>query len=511
MGTGATVDTQKKTATMIMAGPAAAAQRAPGGLFPVSGQQASTLRDFGTVLLGDNAALSCPVATPLTCPFGGACHTCPTRVQAKVEVGQPDDEHEREADRLAEQVMRMSEPQAQRKACLARKEDRPVQTKPTDAGDVRAHVDHPLIQSVLSSPGQPLDAAARSSMEPRFGQDLGGVRVHVGSEAAESARALNARAYTVGRNVVFGEGQYAPESGEGRRLTAHELAHVLRHRGRGDRIHRWSKSGVQDELCPSRDRWVVMKVDSMDVFEFARIERHWDTYNKTAAGGKGAYAKRVSYEVDGLADPAALPPNVYIRKAQSDKEAAATCFHEVTHTGQPAAMAQLNAEYDAWIQEEYFRLRHGAPEAIKGATFKAGGILVTDVNLVKKEVRGMYQHRDPSSPFVWEFDKQVESGVKQVSGWACPAATTGIPAHHNKPPVAVIKASASPRLRAIHTSGPYRGYVYLTTQALAGGTRVTVLQDAVNRIDYDKTFKTMVEILHNEANYWVPASDIQYP
>ena len=172
---------------------------------------------------------SCPFA-PQRCPSGGACHACPPKMQAKLKIGQPGDRYEQEADRVAETVMRMPEPQMQRKGCSApgckdEDEDKLVQTKSAGSAG-NAQVDHPLIQSVLTSPGQPLDAATRSFMEPRFGQDFSGVRVHVGGEAAESARAVNARAYTVGRNVVFGEGQYVPGSGEGRRLMAHELVHV---------------------------------------------------------------------------------------------------------------------------------------------------------------------------------------------------------------------------------------------------------------------------------------------
>jgi hypothetical protein len=88
----------------------------------------------------------------------------------------------------------------------------------------------PVVHDVLRSPGQPLDAATRAFMEPRFGHDFSEVRVHTDAKAAESARAVNALAYTVGRDVVFGVGQYAPTSGAGRRLMAHELAHVMQQR-----------------------------------------------------------------------------------------------------------------------------------------------------------------------------------------------------------------------------------------------------------------------------------------
>jgi hypothetical protein len=80
------------------------------------------------------------------------------------------------------------------------------------------------------SAGRPLDQATRALAEPRFGHDFSQVRVHTDAPAAESARALGARAYTVGRDIVFGGGEYAPHSAAGQRLLAHELAHVVQQR-----------------------------------------------------------------------------------------------------------------------------------------------------------------------------------------------------------------------------------------------------------------------------------------
>ena len=93
----------------------------------------------------------------------------------------------------------------------------------------------PVVHDVLRSSGQPLDSSARAYMESRFGHDFSSVRVHSDAKAAESARAVNALAYTVGRDVVFGAGQYAPNSFHGRRLLAHELTHVVQTRGAGER------------------------------------------------------------------------------------------------------------------------------------------------------------------------------------------------------------------------------------------------------------------------------------
>lgn len=85
----------------------------------------------------------------------------------------------------------------------------------------------PIVHDVLRTPGRPLDQATRAFMEPRFGRDFSGVRVHDDTEAAASAGAVNARAYTVGRDVVFGAGEYSPTEESGKRLLAHELAHAV--------------------------------------------------------------------------------------------------------------------------------------------------------------------------------------------------------------------------------------------------------------------------------------------
>lgn len=87
-----------------------------------------------------------------------------------------------------------------------------------------------IVHEVLRSPGQPLDSATRASMDQRFGYDFSSVRVHSGAAAERSAQEVNAKAYTVGHNLVFGAAQFAPGTHGGRRLLAHELAHVVQQR-----------------------------------------------------------------------------------------------------------------------------------------------------------------------------------------------------------------------------------------------------------------------------------------
>jgi hypothetical protein len=101
-----------------------------------------------------------------------------------------------------------------------------MQTKRAAPGELREGAVPGVVQEVLRSPGQPLDAEARAFFEPRFGSDFSGVRVHAGEQAAQSASSVNALAYTVGPHIVFGAGQYAPHSSGGRHLLAHELTHV---------------------------------------------------------------------------------------------------------------------------------------------------------------------------------------------------------------------------------------------------------------------------------------------
>jgi hypothetical protein len=98
------------------------------------------------------------------------------------------------------------------------------------AGEAAISSVPPIVGEVLRSPGKPLDPAARAFMEPRFGHDFGRVRVHTDEKAAESARAVNALAYAVGNHVAFAPGRYAPATVPGRRLLAHELAHVVQQR-----------------------------------------------------------------------------------------------------------------------------------------------------------------------------------------------------------------------------------------------------------------------------------------
>ncbi len=104
------------------------------------------------------------------------------------------------------------------------------------AGSVSGTTAPPIVHDVLRSQGQPLDAGTRDLFESRFGHDFSKVRVHADAKAAESARAVNALAYTVGSSLVFGAGRFAPRSRPGQALLAHELTHVVQQSTNAGRV-----------------------------------------------------------------------------------------------------------------------------------------------------------------------------------------------------------------------------------------------------------------------------------
>lgn len=211
-------------------------------------------------------------------------------IQAKLKVSEPGDIYEQEADRVAEQVTRMPEPVIQRQE---EKEEEKVQTKPlasqitpllqrqseeeekeeeeqvqakfapgitavqrqaeeeekkkdeeetvqTQRVSDQSPVVAPRFEASLNairSGGQPLPESARSFFEPRFGADFSQVHVHTDAAAADLARSVNAKAFTIGRDIVFNAGHYPPGGQEGRHLLAHELTHAVQQLGlEGSRV-----------------------------------------------------------------------------------------------------------------------------------------------------------------------------------------------------------------------------------------------------------------------------------
>jgi hypothetical protein len=151
--------------------------------------------------------------------------------RTKLTVGRADDPLEHEADRVADQVMRMPKPNISIAAGLPQisRKFAPWEEEAQTARVTLAEAPA-IVHEVVRSPGHPLSAATRAYFEPRFGRDFSQVRVHSDARAAESARRVDAIAYAVNQDVVFGTGQYRPDSASGRHLLAHELAHTVQQR-----------------------------------------------------------------------------------------------------------------------------------------------------------------------------------------------------------------------------------------------------------------------------------------
>lgn len=157
------------------------------------------------------------------------------RIQPKLTVSTPHDQYEQEADRIADQVLRTS-PQPEKNTGNAGKEihRKPAQTKEhRSTGHSEAQVPR-SVHETLRSQGHPMDQATRSFFEPRFGHDFSQVRIHTDPRASESAKAINAKAYTFGNQIVFSSSQYQPQTPQGRHLLAHELTHVVQQEGARD-------------------------------------------------------------------------------------------------------------------------------------------------------------------------------------------------------------------------------------------------------------------------------------
>ena len=213
-----------------------------------------------------------------------------SNIQLKLIIGAADDHYEKEADAVADKVMRMPESKVQRQA--ESEEEEPIQTRSItpivqrqpepeeeeeEAVPEREEESTPILESVptgdageldeqdllqakatpghtpqvapnvaaniqsLKGGGQPLPPNQRTFFESRMGQDFRGVRIHTDSKAADSAQTIQAKAFTLGNNIVFNTGQYSPDNHEGKKLLAHELTHVVQQNG---------GSGIETKIAP---------------------------------------------------------------------------------------------------------------------------------------------------------------------------------------------------------------------------------------------------------------------
>jgi len=189
------------------------------------------------------------------------------KIQPKLKIGTPNDRYEQEADRIANQIMRMPKPSMQRQIGTEEDEEETLQAKPIanqitpliqrqvepngeeeeeivqakQASSVAPTVTPVVqagIQNLWQSGGQLLPSTTRTFMESRFGHNFGQVHIHTGDQAARLAQSLNARAFTIGNNIAFGTSEFSPQSTTGRLLLAHELVHTIQQSNHTLRLQR---------------------------------------------------------------------------------------------------------------------------------------------------------------------------------------------------------------------------------------------------------------------------------
>jgi peptidoglycan/xylan/chitin deacetylase (PgdA/CDA1 family) len=226
---------------------------------------------------------------------GGECAKCAKKkgvLQRKLAIGASNDPPEQEADRMADQVMAASAYSSVRGAPLR------IQ-RFSEQADGRMEDVPVSVNRVLAGSGRALEPALRETMEQRFDHDFSTVRVHAGHEAAESAREVSARAYTIGSEIIFGEGNPRLDTPSGQRLLAHELAHI-----------------VQQSLSDTHSRQLGSRTDPdeqqaervVDAFGWGGFHRHY-----------GDVASNMTLHADARARPVLprwLPAGARIQRVQ---------------------------------------------------------------------------------------------------------------------------------------------------------------------------------------------------
>ncbi len=191
-------------------------------------------------------------------------------IQPKLSVGAIDDPLEREADAVADTIMRMPEQSFIQRKCDSCEEEDKLRRKPITSFIQKKSLQGGIVVSdsvsnqINSSRGKgsPLSGSTKSFMESRFETDFSNVGIHTNSEAANLSRDLGAKAFTVGNDIYFNSGQYAPDTSEGKHLLAHELTHTLQQVEVKNTLQK--DELIQKQAAPGRRRnlWIHVGFDS---------------------------------------------------------------------------------------------------------------------------------------------------------------------------------------------------------------------------------------------------------
>jgi len=212
-------------------------------------------------------------------------------IQKKLNVGSANDSYEVEADKVADKVMKMSEPSPQvthtgallQRKCAHCEQEEKLRMKPLaesispliqrsskeSGGVAPSHIESQINSS--RGEGSVMDHETKNFMENRFGTDFSGVKIHTGSEAVQMSRELNAQAFAVGNDIYFNEGKYSPNSDNGKHLLAHELTHTIQQTGGiGRKIQRTCGDVAENWYNPFIR---IASYDSGCMIQYANVNR----------------------------------------------------------------------------------------------------------------------------------------------------------------------------------------------------------------------------------------------
>jgi hypothetical protein len=373
----ATEQSRKRDATLAVASHSAHHKATPGsdiGTIPFS---LGDVPLFGRSEQASRDVSQHPASSPL-----------PRPIQAKLEIGAVDDPLEREADRVAEQVMRMPEPAAamtsqgnpvvRRNCANCKKEDdehkKIARKEFGGAVGLDRMTAPPIVHQVMRSQGEQLDPASRAFFEPRFGRDFGSVRLHTDSLAARSAQEMSALAYTVGRHLIFAGGQHTPNTRAGRQLLAHELAHVVQQSGAMPPNNR-RLADAKDGEGPTADQAAMRAGSGQAASLFAPAVNSLQVQRKPKPTLTDAQAELA--EVEKLGAEGKVDKNIV-----GARESAALL------DARDAAEHSLGVAKNASGGEIEFIVKSVSDDINQIETFRAIGYLqaITDVNLTKFDV-----------------------------------------------------------------------------------------------------------------------------
>jgi hypothetical protein len=267
----------------------------------------------------------------------GECEECKNkRLQTKLTIGASNDPLEQEADRVADQVLATP-------AHSAVSATPPRIQRFTGQASAGASTAPATVDSVLASSGRPLDPAIQQDMGQRFGHDFSQVRVHTGAAAEQSAREVNAHAYTVGHNIVFDAGRFAPGSLDGRRLIAHELTHVVQQTGSDEWVqrqniaarttsnryeHEADNIALYGFAAPANENGVRDHIGKVLGFDFSAVRVHREA---AEAESQGAHAVATGGDI--YLAPGRFRPDLPLGRA--------LLAHELAHVAQQDAAPRL--------------------------------------------------------------------------------------------------------------------------------------------------------------------------